>query len=270
MVKSLANLWQWVSDQLHDILGLSDRYVAQYMIGLVQSSGPQDFVMHLTHKYQLFLLSPFLFYCCCELLQERCRRLGSKISELLVLPIYASLPSDMQDKIFNPLRLEHSKFVVATNIAETSLTIDSIIYVIDPGFWKLKSYNARTMESLIVNPCSRVTGASRAGRAGRVAAGKCFRLYTAWAFKHEMEDTTVPEIQRTNLGNVVLLLKSLGINNLVHFDFMDPPTHETLVSSLEQLYALGALNHLINSLNQRMAELPVDPMLSKMILVSEQ
>ncbi|XP_056143087.1 pre-mRNA-splicing factor ATP-dependent RNA helicase DHX16 isoform X2 [Lampris incognitus] len=182
---------------------------------------------------------------CCELLQERCRRLGSKISELLVLPIYANLPSDMQAKIFNPTPPGARKVVVATNIAETSLTIDGIIYVIDPGFCKQKSYNARTgMESLIVTPCSRASANQRAGRAGRVAAGKCFRLYTAWAFKHEMEETSVPEIQRTNLGNVVLLLKSLGINDLIHFDFMDPPPHETLVLALEQLYALGALNHL--------------------------
>uniref|UniRef100_A0A8C7GQ34 RNA helicase n=1 Tax=Oncorhynchus kisutch TaxID=8019 RepID=A0A8C7GQ34_ONCKI len=192
---------------------------------------------------------------CCELLQERCRRLGSKISELLVLPIYANLPSDMQAKIFSPTPPGSRKVVVATNIAETSLTIDGIIYVIDPGFCKQKSYNARTgMESLIVTPCSRASANQRAGRAGRVAAGKCFRLYTAWAFKHEMEESTVPEIQRTNLGNVVLLLKSLGINDLIHFDFMDPPPHETLVLALEQL----------------MAELPVDPMLSKMILASEQ
>ncbi|KAM6910016.1 pre-mRNA-splicing factor ATP-dependent RNA helicase DHX16 [Xenentodon cancila] len=210
---------------------------------------------------------------CCEMLQERCRRLGSKIAELLVLPIYANLPSDMQAKIFTPTPPGARKVVVATNIAETSLTIDGIIYVIDPGFCKQKSYNARTgMESLIVTPCSRASANQRAGRAGRVAAGKCFRLYTAWAFKHEMEETTVPEIQRTNLGNVVLLLKSLGINDLIHFDFMDPPPHETLVLALEQLYALGALNHLgeLTKLGRRMAELPVDPMLSKMILASEQ
>uniref|UniRef100_A0A8C7Y606 RNA helicase n=1 Tax=Oryzias sinensis TaxID=183150 RepID=A0A8C7Y606_9TELE len=210
---------------------------------------------------------------CCELLQERCRRLGSKIAELLVLPIYANLPSDMQAKIFTPTPPGARKVVVATNIAETSLTIDGIIYVIDPGFCKQKSYNARTgMESLIVTPCSRASANQRAGRAGRVAAGKCFRLYTAWAFKHEMEETTVPEIQRTNLGNVVLLLKSLGINDLIHFDFMDPPPHETLVLALEQLYALGALNHLgeLTKLGRRMAELPVDPMLSKMILCSEE
>jgi len=105
-----------------------------------------------------------------------------------------------------------------------------------------------------------------------VSAGKCFRLYTAWAYKNELEENTIPEIQRTNLGNVVLLLKSLGINDLIHFDFMDPPPHETLVLALEQLYALGALNHKgeLTKLGRRMAEFPVDPMLSKMILASEK
>ncbi|XP_060800257.1 pre-mRNA-splicing factor ATP-dependent RNA helicase DHX16 [Neoarius graeffei] len=243
-------------------------YLEACVVSVLQihvTQAPGDVLVFLTGQEEI--------EACCELLQERCRRLGSKISELIVLPIYANLPSDMQAKIFNPTPPGARKVVVATNIAETSLTIDGIIYVIDPGFCKQKSYNARTgMESLIVTPCSRASANQRAGRAGRVAAGRCFRLYTAWAFKHEMEETTVPEIQRTNLGNVVLLLKSLGINDLIHFDFMDPPPHETLVLALEQLYALGALNHLgeLTKLGRRMAELPVDPMLSKMILASEQ
>uniref|UniRef100_UPI0037E9A933 pre-mRNA-splicing factor ATP-dependent RNA helicase DHX16 n=1 Tax=Semicossyphus pulcher TaxID=241346 RepID=UPI0037E9A933 len=243
-------------------------YLEACVVSVLQihvTQAPGDVLVFLTGQEEI--------EACCEMLQERCRRLGSKIAELLVLPIYANLPSDMQAKIFNPTPPGARKVVVATNIAETSLTIDGIIYVIDPGFCKQKSYNARTgMESLIVTPCSRASANQRAGRAGRVAAGKCFRLYTAWAFKHEMEESTVPEIQRTNLGNVVLLLKSLGINDLIHFDFMDPPPHETLVLALEQLYALGALNHLgeLTKLGRRMAELPVDPMLSKMILASEQ
>jgi pre-mRNA-splicing factor ATP-dependent RNA helicase DHX16 len=204
---------------------------------------------------------------------EKSRRLGSQIKELVILPIYANLPSDLQAKIFDPTPPGARKVVLATNIAETSLTIDNIIYVIDPGFCKENSYNARTgMESLIVTPISKASANQRAGRAGRVAAGKCFRLYTAWAFKHELEDTQRPEIQRVNLGNVVLLLKSLGINDLIHFDFLDPPPHETLVLALEQLYALGALNHLgeLTKLGRRMAEFPVDPMMAKMLIASEQ
>ncbi|XP_046718385.1 LOW QUALITY PROTEIN: pre-mRNA-splicing factor ATP-dependent RNA helicase DHX16-like [Silurus meridionalis] len=181
-------------------------YLEACVVSVLQihvTQAPGDVLVFLTGQEEI--------EACCDLLQERCRRFGSKISELIVLPIYANLPSDMQAKIFNPTPPGARKVVVATNIAETSLTIDGIIYVIDPGFCKQKSYNARTgMESLIVTPCSRASANQRAGRAGRVAAGKCFRLYTAWAYKHEMEETTVPEIQTTKLGNVVLLLKSLA------------------------------------------------------------
>lgn len=91
------------------------------------------------------------------MLTERCRRLGNQVKELIILPIYANLPSDMQAKIFEPTPPGSRKVILATNIAETSLTIDNIIYVIDPGFCKENSYNARTgMESLIVVPISKV------------------------------------------------------------------------------------------------------------------
>ncbi|KAI4502443.1 hypothetical protein M0802_002355 [Mischocyttarus mexicanus] len=210
---------------------------------------------------------------CQEMLQERIRRLGSKLAELLVLPVYANLPSDMQTKIFEPTPVGARKVILATNIAETSLTIDNIVYVIDPGFAKQNNFNARTgMESLMVVPISKASAMQRAGRGGRVAPGKCFRLYTAWAYQNELEDNTVPEIQRINLGNAVLTLKALGINDLVHFDFLDPPPHETLVLALEQLYALGALNHRgeLTKLGRRMAEFPLDPMMAKMLLASER
>lgn len=210
---------------------------------------------------------------CVEMLQERTKRIGKKLKELVILPVYANLPSDMQAKIFEPTPEGARKVVLATNIAETSLTIDNIIYVIDPGFAKQNNFNSKTgMESLIVVPISKASANQRAGRAGRVAPGKCFRLYTAWAYKYELEDNTVPEIQRINLGNAVLTLKALGINDLIHFDFLDPPPHETLVLALEQLYALGALNHHgeLTKAGRRMAEFPTDPMLAKMLLASEK
>ena len=207
-----------------------------------------------------------------EILQQRTRALGSKIPVLIICPIYSTLPSDMQAKIFEPTPPEARKVVLATNIAETSITIDGVVYVIDPGFVKQKSYNPRTgMESLLVTPISKASSNQRAGRAGRVGPGKCFRLYTAWAYENELEDNTTPEIQRTSLGNVVLLLKSLGINDLIHFDFMDPPPPETLIRALEHLYALGALNDKgeLTKLGRRMTEFPLDPMISKIILASE-
>jgi len=207
-----------------------------------------------------------------ETLAHRTRGFGTKIAELIVLPIYANLPSDMQAKIFEPTPPGARKVVLATNIAETSITIDNIVYVIDPGFNKMNSYNPRTgMESLIVTPVAKSSANQRAGRAGRVSPGKCFRLYTKWAYLNELEDNIIPEIQRTNLGSVVLMLKSLGINDLIHFDFMDPPPAETLIRALEQLYALGALNDRgeLTKLGRRMAEFPMDPQLSKMLLSSE-
>jgi pre-mRNA-splicing factor ATP-dependent RNA helicase DHX16 len=208
-----------------------------------------------------------------EILRQRTRGLGTKIKELIICKIYSTLPSELQAQIFVPTPPHARKVILATNIAETSLTIDGIVYVIDTGFCKQNTYNPRTgMESLIVTPVSKASANQRAGRAGRTGPGKCFRLFTKWAYENELEDNTIPEIQRTNLGNVVLLLKSLGINDLIHFDFMDPPPAETLIRALEQLYALGALNDRgeLTKLGRRMAEFPVDPMLSKMIIQSEK
>ena len=148
-------------------------------------------------------------------------RAGARIKELLICPIYASLPSEQQAKIFEPTPKDARKVVIGTNIAETSLTIDGICYVIDTGFCKQKTYNPRSgIESLIVTPISQAQAAQRAGRAGRTQPGTCFRLYTKWSFAHELEENTIPEIQRTNMNSVVLMLKSLGIHDLLHFDFM--------------------------------------------------
>ncbi|KAK8465864.1 hypothetical protein PHAVU_009G193400 [Phaseolus vulgaris] len=207
-----------------------------------------------------------------EILKHRTRGLGTKIAELIICPIYANLPTELQAKIFEPTPEGARKVVLATNIAETSLTIDGIKYVIDPGFCKMKSYNPRTgMESLLVTPISKASANQRAGRSGRTGPGKCFRLYTAYNFHNDLEENTVPEIQRTNLANVVLTLKSLGIHDLLNFDFMDPPPAEALLKALELLFALSALNKLgeLTKVGRRMAEFPLDPMLSKMIVASE-
>ncbi|XP_072988672.1 pre-mRNA-splicing factor ATP-dependent RNA helicase DEAH1-like isoform X2 [Typha latifolia] len=208
-----------------------------------------------------------------EILKHRTRGLGTKIAELIICPIYANLPTELQAKIFEPTPEGARKVVLATNIAETSLTIDGIKYVVDPGFSKIKSYNPRTgMESLLVNPISRASADQRAGRSGRTGPGKCFRLFTYYNYEHDLEANTVPEIQRTNLANVVLTLKSLGIHDLVNFDFMDPPPSEALLRALEQLFALNALNSRgeLTKTGRRMAEFPLDPMLSKMIVASDK
>ncbi|PIA31073.1 hypothetical protein AQUCO_05300119v1 [Aquilegia coerulea] len=208
-----------------------------------------------------------------ELLRQRTRGMGTKISELIICPIFANLPLELQNNIFEPTPKGARKVVLATNIAETSLTIDGINYVVDPGFCKMKSYNPRTgMESLLVTPISMASALQRAGRSGRTGPGKCFRLYTAFNYQNDLEENTMPEIQRTNISNVVLTLKCMGIDDLMGFDFMDPPPAETLLKALELLYSLSAINSVgqLTKTGRRMAEFPLDPMLSKMIVASEK
>ena len=199
------------------------------------------------------------------------KSLGPMVPELIILPVYSALPSEMQTRIFDPAPPGSRKVVIATNIAETSLTIDGIYYVVDPGFCKQKAYNPKIgMDSLIVVPISQAQARQRAGRAGRTGPGKCYRLYTEAAFKNEMLPTTIPEIQRTNLANTVLTLKALGINNLIEFDFMDPPPVQTLIAAMQQLYNLGALDEegLLTKLGRKMAEFPLEPQQSKMLIAS--
>lgn len=188
---------------------------------------------------------------------------------MLILPIYSQLRSEEQAKIFeaSPLR----KCIIATNIAETSLTLDGVKYVIDTGFCKLKVYNPRIgMDALQITPISQANANQRAGRAGRTGPGSCYRLYSAAMFRNDLFENNIPEIQRTNLCNVVLLLKSLNIENLLEFDFMDPPPQDTILNSMYQLWILGALDNLgsLTPLGRKMAEFPVDPPLSKMIIVA--
>ncbi|XP_034716283.1 ATP-dependent RNA helicase DHX8 isoform X2 [Etheostoma cragini] len=207
----------------------------------------------------------------CEILYERMKSLGPDVPELIILPVYSALPSEMQTRIFDPAPPGSRKVVIATNIAETSLTIDGIYYVVDPGFVKQKVYNSKTgIDQLVVTPISQAQAKQRSGRAGRTGPGKCYRLYTERAYRDEMLTTNVPEIQRTNLASTVLSLKAMGINDLLAFNFMDPPPMETLITAMEQLYTLGALDDegLLTRLGRRMAEFPLEPMLCKMLIMS--
>lgn len=219
-----------------------------------------------------------------EEIDEACKRikrevddLGPEVGDIKIIPLYSTLPPQQQQRIFEPPPPNKPngaigrKVVVSTNIAETSLTIDGVVFVIDPGFAKQKVYNPRIrVESLLVTAISKASAQQRAGRAGRTCPGKCFRLYTEKAYKTEMQDNTYPEILRSNLGSVVLQLKKLGIDDLVHFDFMDPPAPETLMRALELLNCLAALNDDgdLTELGSMMAEFPLDPQLAKMVIAS--
>ncbi|KAF5531011.1 ATP-dependent RNA helicase DHX8 [Fusarium mexicanum] len=207
----------------------------------------------------------------CEVLYERMKALGPNVPELIILPIYSALPSETQSRIFEPTPAGSRKVILATNIAETSITIDGVYYVVDPGFVKQKAYDPKLgMDSLIVTPISQAQANQRAGRAGRTGPGKCFRLYTEAAFESEMLPSPIPDIQRQNISNTILILKALGINDLLQFDFMDPPPVNTMLTALEELYALGALDDegLLTRLGRKMADFPMEPTLAKVLIIS--
>ena len=207
----------------------------------------------------------------CEILYERMKALGPSVPELIILPVYSALPSEQQSRIFDPAPPGSRKVVIATNIAETSITIDGIYYVIDPGFVKQNAYDPKLgMDSLVVTPISQAQARQRSGRAGRTGPGKCFRLYTEAAYESEMLPTSIPEIQRQNLSHTILMLKAMGINDLLHFDFMDPPPTNTMLTALEELYALSALDDegLLTRLGRKMADFPMEPALAKVLIAS--
>ncbi|KAJ3788125.1 pre-mRNA splicing factor [Lentinula aff. detonsa] len=206
----------------------------------------------------------------CQVTQERLDQLDDP-PLLAVLPIYSQMPADLQAKIFEATSDGRRKVIVATNIAETSLTVDGILYVVDAGYSKLKVYNPKVgMDALQITPISQANAGQRTGRAGRTGNGFCYRLYTEMAYRNEMFENTIPEIQRTNLANTVLLLKSLGVKNLLEFDFMDPPPQANILNSMYQLWVLGALDNVgdLTPVGRKMSEFPMDPSMGKMLIAS--
>lgn len=211
---------------------------------------------------------------CCETIVQKMSVLyqsDPKMSELIVLPIYSAMPSEMQSRIFDSTPPGKRKVVIATNIAETSITIDGIYYVIDPGFVKVNAYDPkRSMDSLIVQPISRAQADQRAGRAGRTGPGICYRLYTKNAYTKEMTANTMPEILRQNLSHTILMLKAMGIEDILKFGFMDRPREDAILKALEELYILEALDEdgKLTDTGRFMAYFPMEPMLSKTLIKS--
>ena len=215
-----------------------------------------------------------------EEIEDACRRIKIEADDLLAdhpdtigplscIPLYSSLPPQQQQRVFDPPPPPRApngppgrKVIVSTNIAETSLTIDGIVYVVDPGFSKQTVYNPRVrVESLLVSPIAKSSAQQRAGRAGRTRPGKCFRLYTEEDFLRELEEQTHPEILRCNLASTVLELVKAGVKKLVKFDWVDAPAPETLMRALETLNFLAALDDEGNltPLGRMMSEFPLDP-----------
>ena len=211
----------------------------------------------------------------CQKIREGIEELGDEVGYANVIPIYSTLPPYLQEKIFEPPPKKNKKgifgrkIIVATNIAESSITIDGIVYVVDPGFTKQKVFNPRgKMESLLINIISKENADQRAGRAGRTQNGKCFRLYTKESYEKELKKSSIPEILRSNITSVVLNLLKLGIKDLVHFDFIDPPAPETMMRAIEMLNYLGAMDDdgNLTELGSQMNQFPLEPELAKIVL----
>mmetsp|Transcript_1618 Transcript_1618/g.2807 ORF Transcript_1618/g.2807 Transcript_1618/m.2807 type:complete len:498 (-) Transcript_1618:1166-2659(-) len=188
-----------------------------------------------------------------------------------ILPFYSNLSFDAQKRVFSQNREGFRRIILATNIAETSVTIVGVIYVVDSGLCKLKIYNPITRyESLIITPISKSSAWQRSGRAGRVSSGKTFRLYTLSTYKNILNKTTLPEISRANIDNLILILKNLGVHDIINFDLLDKPKVENVYFSLEILYILGALNNVgeLTKLGKCMSEFPMSVRLSKSLINS--
>ncbi|XP_028085583.1 pre-mRNA-splicing factor ATP-dependent RNA helicase DEAH10-like [Camellia sinensis] len=178
--------------------------------------GPSDILVFLTGQEEIEYVE--------KLVQESLRQFLGDNQKLKVLPIFSSLPSEKQIQVFMPPLTGFRKVILATNIVETSVTIPGIKYVIDPVLVKARTYHARIgMKSLIFVPTSKAQALRRSGRVGRERPGKCFCLYPEIEFE-KLRDSTIPEITRCNLSNIILQLKALGVDDFFGFDFMEKPS----------------------------------------------
>ena len=195
---------------------------------------------------------------------------ASGVRRLHVVLLFAALPPEEQMRVFEPTPPGSRKIVLATNIAETSLTINGIKYVVDCGLTKQRIYHPRSgVDELVVSPVAVSQAMQRAGRAGREGPGKCFRLYCE-SVLNSLEPHVKPELLRTNLGGVVLQLKAMGVDDVLSFPFIDAPPKEALVRSLELLFALGALGKdgKLTSVGKKMSRFPLEPMAAKAIIAA--
>ncbi len=199
-------------------------------------------------------------------LQETLEKYGPRHTE--VLPLYARLALSEQQKIFSPSG-KGRRIIIATNVAETALTVPNIRYVIDSGFARISRYSYRSrVQRLPIEAISQAAANQRKGRCGRIAAGVCIRLYSEEDFQSRPEFTE-PEIKRTNLASVILQMQSLGLGNLEQFDFIEPPDHRLVNDGRKLLIELGALNERkdeLTKVGQTMSKMPIDPRLARMLV----
>lgn len=200
-------------------------------------------------------------------------RLLGKISQgqkTDILPLYARLSTKEQSRIFKTQ--PHRRIVIATNVAESSLTVPGIHYVIDSGTARISRYSARSrMQRLPVEPVSQASANQRAGRCGRIGPGICIRLYSEEDYNGR-DAYTAPEIQRTNLASVILQTTALRMGPLEEFPFLEPPRMGTITDGYRSLYELGAINerNQITDVGRQLSRLPVDPRVGRLILAGHE
>lgn len=208
-----------------------------------------------------------------QLLKEYAKQLKKDEMQMLICPLFSAMPQAQQMKVFDPTPSKNvRKIILATNIAETSITINGVKFVVDTGLVKQRSYEAGTgMDRLSIEPVSQAQAWQRSGRAGREAPGQCYRLFEEDQFE-KLQVAAIPEIQRVNLEMVALQLKSMNIHDILHFDFIQKPSTMAFVRALERLYALEALDQqgMLTELGTRMVQFPISPMYSKMLLKSTE
>ncbi|MEP1581326.1 MAG: ATP-dependent RNA helicase HrpA, partial [Marinobacter sp.] len=187
-----------------------------------------------------------------------------------VLPLYSRLSNQEQNRIFQGHR--GRRIVLSTNVAETSLTVPGIRYVIDTGVARISRYSVRSkIQRLPIEPVSQASANQRAGRCGRVAPGICFRLYEETDFINRPEYTD-PEILRTNLASVILQMTTSGLGDIRHFPFLEPPDRRLINDGYKLLEELGAVDdkRRLTNLGRTMARLPLDPRLARMLVTSSE
>ena len=186
-----------------------------------------------------------------------------------VLPLYARLSNQDQDRVFNPG--PNRRIVLATNVAETSLTVPRIRYVVDPGFARVKRYSPRNkLDRLHIEPISQASANQRKGRCGRVAEGICYRLYGEADFQARPEFTD-PEIRRSSLAGVILRMLQLGLGRIEDFPFLEAPDERAIADGWQQLAELGAIDgeRRLTAIGRQMARLPVDVKLARMLVAAQ-
>ena len=207
-----------------------------------------------------------------KLVNEYALGLGPEVPKLLVLPLFAALPQTAQQRVFQPAPPKTRKVILATNIAETSVTVSGVRFVIDSGKSKIKQFRTRIgLDSLLVKPISRSSATQRKGRAGREAPGQCYRLYTEEDYVTLPESNT-PEILRCDLSQAILTMKARGIGDITNFPFLERPPREALEKALMQLFQLGALTETgtISDIGLRIATLPLSAPLGRVLLAAAE